>query len=1433
VKQALQSLQTNAFSASTSITNYKLGDTAKQATSVSYLSGAKSMGKTRYEDIEQQRLDDKLRKMVPNSYEQKLALHLKPFADHATVIAGENAMISADEREYAKMAQVERRQGMRDKYHQNKQFMMEWQSQGASQHGENMKARREEIKRCMSYELATRENRSRRGVLKQDGARIDVEDSIDEFETTLRRLGKAETEDIPDEAVKERLSAAPTSTLEHMKNIERSLPPFEEMGQSADGYIRSIKKKKAEEDISRKERDRRRRKVLLDQQSAQKELEARRKEEMLLEKLCRQSKEERKVAESLWECQLHKDILKENRKFRSRQEAAAEARDKELKAEAERGARQAAYEEYQRRVEETVRRRDEYEAAEAQKEQDCLYEECLEVMDGVLDLVARVSLHTADTDGEWPVEELAEWTVQWVHGEAVWPPPDAEPDPVEEAKAAEAEADKHDPVRVSEQPQLDESEWSRYVSWSGPWAYTEPGAEPTELLPSESRPPPEGVQTAPLCDLVKKLDARITPVEPLSDVPDMPEFPVAISVIGMPFSGKTELCASLKDKGIRTICPDGVVKACVDGYREAMIESKEIVGRELELGERAFQQLASGQGVDDMTVVELVVSAIQNLATETGDCKGYALDGFPSTLAQAQLLESALTGYKSTEDGPQTGLKSELASLGGTPSDADTPVEAPPAPKSGLKAILNLKIEKSTAEERAHGRVVDIDEGTRYHLASDPPTMGKGSYGRLAPEENDSSADLHIGPRIAQSALAAPPMEEFLERFGVVELVDGELSSPEVLAVGDALVTSLLEAFEEKKKENLSAKPAEALSYLAEPTSAAPLPDEIKEGVQELQLSELLLSQWVEVETRYKSGAKEVFSQLRRCRREAVPHFAGVRDNFVEYIRRPDERQLVAQRFHDGFNAIEEWMRSDVEVKQELHLRCEELLEQLWDVSDQRKDSANEERYELLGCGWLQDKCAIATTSLAQLMSLELMRYQGARGMLEAEYKFRTERELPPASEVLDISLSLSEALTPPGEGPPPRQPAEEGQQAAAQPPLDSLKESLTQCLEGALALVNAEGLEEHPLKEELEKEVALTQQRLKSIADRGSLIIKGLHQRGETLGTNMETWLEARFTAEVASSTGFAAQVREAIEGEEVLVHDITLEDTEFQIDEGTRLVPYESERIEETAETEPLPDRFTLTQLTLLHEHLLNTAPWGKITCEDFVWLLRRLVADGLGPLPLEWMSTDEDVLTARLEKLAGQLDLAETGSISWREFLVTAAVPNYPSTAEILEMRKAYTAADADVDSRVTMDEFKSVKLWFESNTKLDEARKDGLKALFYQLFAVADPNQPDADDVRLFDFLACLLHCSAEEDQTQGVTRAFKLLAGGDGPLKKEDVARITTAGVGTLDDMQVAALAQVFDGKSDSARVQLEPIMADPYGHSMMMSQGVYLRKNIY
>ena len=114
-----------------------------------------------------------------------------------------------------------------------------------------------------------------------------------------------------------------------------------------------------------------------------------------------------------------------------------------------------------------------------------------------------------------------------------------------------------------------------------------------------------------------------------------------------------------------------------------------------------------------------------------------------------------------------------------------------------------------------------------------------------------------------------------------------------------------------------------------------------------------------------------------------------------------------------------------------------------------------------------------------------------------------------------------------------------------------------------------------------------------------------------------------------------------------------------------------------------------------------------------------------------------------------------------------------------------------------------------------------------------FQVPDPAAPDDDGLRLFDYLAMLLYVSASSSVDAGVRRAFRTMANGDAPMKRDEIARIVTGGIGALDDLQVEALGLVFNGKSDAARIQLEPILANPHGKAMMLGQKIYLKKDLY
>jgi dynactin complex subunit len=75
-------------------------------------------------------------------------------------------------------------------------------------------------------------------------------------------------------------------------------------GGNGKDYLSRIRERKQIEVIARQEREKRRRKALVEQQQAQKQMEDKRREELILEKLAKQSQEERNLASKLLQSKL-------------------------------------------------------------------------------------------------------------------------------------------------------------------------------------------------------------------------------------------------------------------------------------------------------------------------------------------------------------------------------------------------------------------------------------------------------------------------------------------------------------------------------------------------------------------------------------------------------------------------------------------------------------------------------------------------------------------------------------------------------------------------------------------------------------------------------------------------------------------------------------------------------------------------------------------------------------------------------------------------------------------------------------------------------------------------------------------------------------------------------------------------------------------------
>jgi len=72
-------------------------------------------------------------------------------------------------------------------------------------------------------------------------------------------------------------------------------------------------------EFSRKERDKRRRKMIVDQSKAQKDIEIKRKETLLVDKLIQESRQEEEIRYEMWRNKTCKDIIADNRNLRENQ----------------------------------------------------------------------------------------------------------------------------------------------------------------------------------------------------------------------------------------------------------------------------------------------------------------------------------------------------------------------------------------------------------------------------------------------------------------------------------------------------------------------------------------------------------------------------------------------------------------------------------------------------------------------------------------------------------------------------------------------------------------------------------------------------------------------------------------------------------------------------------------------------------------------------------------------------------------------------------------------------------------------------------------------------------------------------------------------------------------------------------------------------------
>lgn len=160
---------------------------------------------------------------------------------------------------------------------------------------------------------------------------------------------------------------------------------------------------------------------------------------------------------------------------------------------------------------------------------------------------------------------------------------------------------------------------------------------------------------------------------------------------------------------------------------------RENVKKNTDLGKKAREYMDKGELVPDKVIIELVKTRLQQ-----DDClKGYILDGFPRTLAQAEGLEKALGN-------------------------------------ENVDRVLFVNVSDSVIIDRLTLRRIDRETGAIYHLKNNPPPEGV----RVIHRDDDKEETVKNRLRVYREQ--TEPLVKFYKDKNILYEINGEKSVQEI-----------------------------------------------------------------------------------------------------------------------------------------------------------------------------------------------------------------------------------------------------------------------------------------------------------------------------------------------------------------------------------------------------------------------------------------------------------------------------------------------------------------------------------------------------------------------------------------------------------------------------------------------------------------------------
>ncbi|XP_034512910.1 sperm flagellar protein 2 [Ailuropoda melanoleuca] len=686
-------------------------------------------------------------------------------------------------------------------------------------------------------------------MMKKKKEAEDVANEIKKFEALIKKDLQAKQS-----ASKTSLEAAGQTTTDLLNTY------------SDDDYIKKIQKRLEEDAFAREQREKRRRRLLMDQLIAHEAQEEAYRKEQLINRLMRQSQQERRIAVQLMHVRHEKEVLWQNRIFREKQYEERRLKDFQDALDREAAlARQAKIDfEEQAIREKEIHEQIAVERAQARYKKH--YTICAEILDQILDLSTKVADYRMLTNNMIPYKLMHDWKELFFNGKPIYEQASIKHLPAKPSAEQLIELEKRD--------LLDSNDYEEYKNMVGEWALPEEMVD--NLPPSNNNI---------LGHVIHRLVEKSHPPRVKSTGPELPSFAIKGCLLGKTFSGKTTALKSLqKDFPVQILSIDTLVQEAIKAFHdnekisealptkqeaeeetlpvlreksketqdlqnvsspypvseEALPETEdktilstdtnktvkveevkssdsfsELTAR-ARLGAKSEKLLKKGKSISDMLLVNILVNAINEIPVD----QGWVLDGFPMTLNQAKLLEEALTGC-SREVLELEAKKAQISTLAIDPTASK---EVPPPP-SALDFVILLDISDNSSLDRMNGTVAE---------AFSSETSPENIIQRVAAEKQDMDAAQNLRDQIQHRIIGFldnwPLLEQwFTEPKNILIKINAEVDKESLCRKVREMFTTEIMKKENEVKKKLEEKEAEKKEVPpAEPLALPPLPPHLE-----------------------------------------------------------------------------------------------------------------------------------------------------------------------------------------------------------------------------------------------------------------------------------------------------------------------------------------------------------------------------------------------------------------------------------------------------------------------------------------------------------------------------------------------------------------------------------------------------------------------------